>query len=66
MSNGTTTDHLTIIRPKALARELGVSSVTLWRLRQRRDIPAPIQISSGVVGWRRSDIEAWLEKRSIR
>jgi predicted DNA-binding transcriptional regulator AlpA len=59
----TTTDNTTIIRRKALAERLGVSEVTLWRM--RADLPAPIQISKGVKGWRAGDIATWLEKRSV-
>ena len=54
----------TIIRRKELATELGVSDTTLWRL--RAELPPAVQISKGVRGWKRSDITAWIEKRSIR
>jgi len=55
---------ITIIRRKALARELGISPVTLWRMRD--ELPPPIQISEGVTGWRRSDIAAWQDRRRAR
>lgn len=56
-------DAITLIRPRALARELGISPATLWRSRRRGEIPAPIRMSSGVVAWRVRDIAAWIETR---
>ena len=52
-----------IIRPNELADRLGVSKVTLWRMRRRDEIPQPLQISSNVVGWRQSTVDRWLEDR---
>jgi predicted DNA-binding transcriptional regulator AlpA len=57
-----TTDNLTIIRRKALAQRLGVSDVTLWRMRD--ELPKPVQISKGISGWRAGDIAQWLERRA--
>ena len=59
-----TTDNLTIIRDKQLAERLGVSTVTLWRMRD--DLPPKIRISKGISGRRLADVEQWLEKRSAR
>ena len=56
------TSDLTIIRRKALAQQLGVSPVTLWRMRD--ELPKPIQISRGVKGWRESDIRTFLDTRA--
>jgi predicted DNA-binding transcriptional regulator AlpA len=58
------TDNLTIIRKKQLAAQLGVSPVTLWRM--RNELPPQVQISRGVRGWRERDIAGWLAKRSVR
>jgi predicted DNA-binding transcriptional regulator AlpA len=63
--SNTPTDNITLIRDKALAAKLGVSLVTLWRMRD--DLPPKIHISRGVSGRRLTDVEAWLnEKRSSR
>jgi len=59
-----TTDKITILRRAELAARLGVSTVTLWRMRD--ELPPQIQISKGIVGWRQSDIAAWLETRASR
>lgn len=53
-----------IIRPRALADRLGVSATTLWRMRQRGDLPEPISISTGAKGWREGDIASWLAARA--
>ena len=52
-----------ILRPRELADRIGLSLATLWRLRRRGDLPEPIRLSPGCVGWRSSDIERWLERR---
>lgn len=53
-----------LISPKALSQLLGVSDVTIWRMRRDKIIPQPIQISAGRVGWRQSTIEKFLSDRA--
>ena len=53
-----------VLSPRELARALGCSLPTLWRMRQRGDFPEPLRISPGRVGWRESDVAAWLEQRA--
>jgi prophage regulatory protein len=55
-----------IIRPRELAERIGLSLATIWRLRRRGDLPDPIRLSPGCVGWRISDIDAWLASRPER
>jgi predicted DNA-binding transcriptional regulator AlpA len=55
-----------LLRPRDVAEYLGVSVVTIWRMRRRGDFPEPIRISPGAVGWRAADIEAWLRSRDRR
>lgn len=61
-----TTPSDRILRPRELAGHVGLSLATLWRLRRRGDLPEPIRLSPGCVGWRSSDIEAWLAARAER
>lgn len=49
-----------IIRPKELAEMLGVTTVTLWKMRQQSRIPQPISFGPKFIGWRESTIEQWL------
>ncbi len=53
-----------ILRPRAVAETLGVSRNTIWRMVQRGDLPHPLKISTGVVGWRRSEIDAFLDRKA--
>jgi prophage regulatory protein len=55
-----------ILRPRDLSARIGLSLSTLWRLRRRGDLPEPIRLSPGCVGWRASDIDAWLAARPER
>ncbi len=57
--------RIEIIRVGKLAKLLGVSRTTLWRLEKEGKLPPRYDISEGVSGWLRSDVEAWL-KRSKR
>ncbi len=53
-----------IIRPRELADKIGLSLATIWRLRKRGDLPEPIRLSPGAVGWRLSAIDSWLAGRN--
>jgi predicted DNA-binding transcriptional regulator AlpA len=55
-----------IIRPRELAARIGLSLATIWRLRRRGDLPEPIRLSPGCVGWHLSDIDTWLASRGQR
>lgn len=52
-----------ILSPAAVAKLLGVSKPTVWRLRRAGNFPAPISLSPGRVGFRASDIGEWLASR---
>lgn len=54
---------LKIVRPKQLAELLSVSTVTVWRMEKRGELPRRKQISSRTVGWLESDIKEWLDNR---
>lgn len=52
-----------ILPRPVVARQLGVSETTVWRLCRDGILPNPIQISARRVGWRRSTIEAFIASR---
>jgi prophage regulatory protein len=52
-----------ILSPQEVIELTGLSSATLWRLRRRKELPEPIRLSPGRIGWRESDIERWLDAR---
>jgi prophage regulatory protein len=41
----------------------GISLVTLWRLSQTEDFPRKIKLSTRAVGYRKSELDAWLATR---
>jgi predicted DNA-binding transcriptional regulator AlpA len=57
-----------IIRQVDVAAMLGVSPVTLWRWRNAKEFPEPIQLdkSGRLIGWRLSVIEQWIRERDKR
>ncbi|MDZ7692082.1 MAG: AlpA family phage regulatory protein [Balneolaceae bacterium] len=56
---------LQIVRPKQLAELLSVSTVTIWRMEKRGELPRRKQISTRTVGWLESEIREWLEQRPL-
>ena len=52
-----------LIRPKALSEKLGVSIPTLYRLMKKPEFPDKIRISSQAIGFRESEISAWMESQ---
>jgi predicted DNA-binding transcriptional regulator AlpA len=56
-------DSLQIIRPSKLAEMLSVSTVTIWRMENRGELPPRKKISKRCVGWTRKSIEEFMENR---
>lgn len=56
-------NSIRIVRPVQLAEMLSVSTVTLWRMEKRGELPPRIKISKGVVGWVESEINEWIKNR---
>lgn len=44
-------------------RRTSLSSSTIWRLRCARKFPAPVQLSARRIGWRRSEVDLWIQSR---
>ncbi len=55
-----------ILNPREVERLTGLSAATIWRLRQRGELPEPIRLSPRRVGWPESTIAGWLEQRASR
>lgn len=55
-----------LINVKTLAHLLGVSVRHCWRMNDRNALPKPLRLGcgkrSGVVRWRRAEIERWLQE----
>jgi predicted DNA-binding transcriptional regulator AlpA len=52
-----------IVPPRHLRRVVGLSAITIWRMRRAGQFPQPLRLSVGRIGWRRTDLEAWLTAR---
>lgn len=46
-----------------VATLIGVSKSTVWRMESKGDFPRRIQLTSGRVAWRRSEVMAWMMER---
>ena len=52
-----------IIRLPDVLAVTGLSRTTIWRLSRSGRFPAPIRLSERAVGWRRREVEGWLDSR---
>lgn len=52
-----------VLRSFDVQKLTGLSRTTLWRLSRLGDFPTPIKLSTRCVGWRRTEIEQWLDNR---
>lgn len=53
-----------LIRPRNLAKKLGIGLSTLYDRMKEPDFPPKVQISKNVVGFRESHINEWIEKNT--
>lgn len=54
-----------IIRPRNIPTVTGLSRTSIWRLERAGNFPHRVQLSAGAVGWRMSEVQAWLDGRQI-
>lgn len=52
-----------IIRKSELSRMLGLSHPTIWRKVKDGELPAPIRLGKNSIGWKLSEVNAWLDSR---
>lgn len=50
-------------RPRVLAA-IGMGQTWLHMAVKQGDFPAPVKLGERAVGWKRSDVEAWIAARS--
>ncbi|SON50411.1 helix-turn-helix transcriptional regulator [Vibrio tapetis] len=54
-------DGIKIINKQSLAKKLGVSESTIYRMNKQKELPKPLLSPKGRIrGWLRSSIEAWI------
>ena len=49
--------------PQVQARCGNIHRSTAWRAVRRNEFPSPVRVSRNRVGWRESDLNAWLADR---
>lgn len=52
-----------IVRKKELTGLLGVSITTIYRWIKTEGLPKPLKLGANSVGWRLSEVQAWLDSR---
>lgn len=52
-----------ILRPREVAEMLNVHTTTVWRWRRNGEFPEPIRLGPRICGWRRSTVDAWLDRQ---
>ncbi len=52
-----------ILRRPALLEITGLSAATIYRWIEQGTFPRPVQLGPNSVGWRASEVEAWIESR---
>jgi len=54
------------LRIREAARYLGVSRVTVYNWQKARLLPLPIKLGPNTVGYRRSDLDAFIASRAVK
>ncbi len=54
-----------ILRLPELCKKTGRAPSTTWKDVHERTFPPPVRLGPRAVGWRESEVDAWLEARSI-
>lgn len=49
-----------ILRLKIVKDRVGLSRATIYRRMPRGEFPASVPLGGGLIGWRESDINAWI------
>ena len=55
--------HDRILRDQEVRARTGLSRTTRWRLIRSKAFPAPVCITEHAVGWKESEVQAWIEAR---
>ncbi|MBK5927989.1 AlpA family transcriptional regulator [Rhodobaculum claviforme] len=55
-----------ILRRPAVEAATGLSRSTIYSLMAAGNFPVPIRLGVRAVGWRRSDVTAWIDSRQTR
>lgn len=53
-----------VMRMKDVVKKIGLCRATIYAMIGRGEFPRPIRIGERATGWRESELEAWLAKRT--
>ena len=51
------------LRMPSVIRRTGLGRSTIYRLIAEQKFPSPVKLAGRAVGWRRSDLDRWIEAR---
>ena len=54
-----------ILRAAAVAERIGLARPTIYRMIKDGEFPRPVKITTRAVGWRESDVAAWIASREL-
>lgn len=57
-------DNTGIYRRSEVISLTGLGDNTIRRLMERGEFPKPLQLAPRAIGWKRSDIRAWIDGRT--
>jgi prophage regulatory protein len=52
-----------ILRKRRVLSVIGMGNTLLHDAVKRKEFPAPVRLGARAVGWKRSDVEAWVANR---
>lgn len=55
-----------ILRRPEVEQRTGLARSTIYDWMKRREFPQPVALGARLVGWRESDIEAWMAARKAK
>lgn len=54
-----------IVRKRDVLAAIGMRPTWLHEAVKRGDFPKPVRLGARAVGWRKSEVEAWLSSREV-
>lgn len=63
MANKATMDRL--VRNPECTKITGIGKTTRWKLEKRGEFPRRVRISDRAVGWRFSELQAWVKSKKL-
>ena len=57
------TQGAVFLRMPSILRMTGLGRSTIYRLMAERKFPSPVKLAGRAIGWRRTDLDRWIEAR---